>query len=144
MITSSSDGSTVQANKHVPTPTLNVLLVEDSAILAERLAELLVSCPGVVLAAVVDNEAQAIAEIRRGGIDAVVLDLHLRQGTGFGVLRAARLLEHPPAIIVLTNYDLVEYRDAAAALGARDFLDKAHEMNRLPEAISQLLQPGSN
>ena len=129
----------VQAEQHVSAQTLKVLLVEDSLVLAERLTELLVSCPGVVVAAVVDSEPLAIAEIRRGAIDVVVLDLHLRQGTGFGVLRAARLLARPPAVIVLTNYDLVEYRNAAAALGARAFFDKAHEMNRLPEAISQLV-----
>ncbi len=140
MMTTPPASLTAQGKTRAAAPTLNVLLVEDSPVLVERLAELLLSCPGVVLSAIVDNETQAIAAIRSGAIDAVILDLHLRQGTGFGVLRATRLLTHPPAVVVLTNYDLVEYRDAATALGAHAFLDKAHEMNLLPDVLRQLMQ----
>ena len=144
MTTTPPDSLTAQGDSRATAPTLNVLLVEDSPVLVERLAELLLSCPGVVLSAIVDNEAQAIAEIKSGAFDVVVLDLHLRQGTGFGVLRATRLLKGPPAVVVLTNYDLVEYRDAATALGARAFLDKAYDMNRLPDVLRQLMQPDSH
>ena len=67
---------------------LSVLLVEDSRVLAERLRETLLSVPGVQLAGTVDSEADAVAVLQRQPVDVVLLDLHLRQGTGFGVLRA--------------------------------------------------------
>ena len=67
---------------------LSVLLVEDSRVLAERLRETLLSVPGVQLAGTVDSEADAVAALQRHPVDVVLLDLHLRQGTGFGVLRA--------------------------------------------------------
>ena len=118
---------------------LSVLLVEDSRVLAERLRETLLSVPGVQLAGTVDSEADAVAALQRHPVDVLLLDLHLRQGTGFGVLRAipsdqAKKL----VVIVLTNYDLAEYRRAAAALGARHFLDKLRDFDRLPSLLQQI------
>ena len=41
-------------------------------------------------------------------------------------------------VIVLTNYDLAEYRRAAAALGATHFLDKLRDLDRLPYLLQQI------
>jgi two-component system OmpR family response regulator len=118
---------------------LSVLLVEDSRVLAERLRETLLSVPGVQLAATVDSEADAVAALQRHPVDVVLLDLHLRQGTGFGVLRAIPGSKAKDVVvIVLTNYDLAEYRRAAAALGARHFLDKLRDFDRLPTLLLQI------
>ncbi len=118
---------------------LSVLLVEDSRVLAERLRETLLSVPGVQLAGTVDSEADAVAVLQRQPVDVVLLDLHLRQGTGFGVLRAIPSRQaRKIAVIVLTNYDLAEYRRAAAALGARHFLDKLRDFERLPTLLQQI------
>ena len=118
---------------------LSVLLVEDSRVLAERLRETLLSVPGVQLAGTVDSEAEAVAALQRQPVDVVLLDLHLRQGTGFGVLRAIPSDQvRKTVVIVLTNYDLAEYRRAAAALGARHFLDKLRDFERLPTLLQQI------
>jgi DNA-binding NarL/FixJ family response regulator len=118
---------------------LSVLLVEDSRVLAERLRETLLSVPGVQLAATVDSEADAVAALQRHSVDVVLLDLHLRQGTGFGVLRSIPGSKAKNVVvIVLTNYDLAEYRRAAAALGARHFLDKLRDFDRLPSLLQQI------
>jgi|SRR5665213_2262128 len=118
---------------------LSVLLVEDSRVLAERLREALLAVPGVQLAGTVDSEAEAVAALQRQPVDVVLLDLHLRQGTGFGVLRAIPSDRvRKTVVIVLTNYDLAEYRRAAAALGARHFLDKLRDFDRLPALLQQI------
>ncbi len=118
---------------------LSVLLVEDSRVLAERLRETLLSVPGVQLTGTVDSEADAVAALQRQPVDVVLLDLHLRQGTGFGVLRAIPSDQvKKTVVIVLTNYDLAEYRRAAAALGAKHFLDKLRDFDRLPIILQQI------
>ena len=117
---------------------LKVLLVEDSPLLAERLRELLGQVPGVTLTAVVNNESSAVSAIRSGGTDAVILDLHLKQGTGFGVLRSTAGIANPPDVIVLTNYALQQYRREAQLLGVRYFLDKAREFERIPEVLREI------
>jgi two-component system OmpR family response regulator len=125
--------------KDMGSRNLSVLLVEDSRVLAERLRESLLSVPGVQLADTVDSEAEAVAALRNHSIDVLLLDLHLRQGTGFGVLRAMSPDQAKRVVvIVLTNYDLAEYRRAAAALGARHFLDKLRDIDRLPTLLQQI------
>jgi DNA-binding NarL/FixJ family response regulator len=89
----------------------------------------------------VDTERRAVAALERQPIDIVVLDLHLKEGTGFGVLRAIAGMQVKPRVIVLTNYDLPEYKQAALSLGATLYLDKARDYLRLPEIIGSWFVP---
>jgi two-component system OmpR family response regulator len=118
---------------------LSVLLVEDSRLLADRLREAILNVPGAQLAGTVDNESDAVATLNRIPIDVVLIDIHLRRGTGFGVLRAITNAPHENVVaIVLTNHDLGEYRRAATELGARHFLDKMRDLDRLPTLLKQI------
>jgi len=120
--------------------TLRVLLVEDSKVLTERLTEAIRQISDVELVGTADSEAAALAAVKRGPVDVIILDLHLKQGTGFGVMRALAANPHKPRIIVLTNYDLPEYKNAALALGATHFLDKARDYGRLPEVLHEICE----
>jgi two-component system OmpR family response regulator len=121
---------------------LKVLLVDDSTILIEKLSEAIRQIPTIDLVGTVNTEASAIAFARGQSIDVIILDLQLKQGTGFGVMRALARTASPPRILVMTNYDLPEYKDAALALGASHFLDKSRDYARLPELIQQMcLEP---
>ena len=119
---------------------LRVLLVEDSKVLTERLTEAIRQIPEVELIGTVDTEAGALAVVKRDTVDVIILDLHLKQGTGFGVMRALATTHLKPRIIVLTNYDLPEYKNAAIALGATHFLDKARDYGRLPEVLHEICE----
>lgn len=117
---------------------LRVLLVEDSALLCDRIAEIVDGIQGVELTATAGSEAGAIEILSKGNIDVVILDLQLRNGTGFGVMRGMRTLTRPPEIVVFTNFALATYRDNAIALGARHFLDKSRDYERLPFVLREL------
>ena len=119
---------------------LRVLLVEDSKVLTERLTEAIRQIPEVDLIGTADTEAGALAAVKRESVDVIILDLHLKQGTGFGVMRALAATQLRPRIIVLTNYDLPEYKNAAIALGATHFLDKARDYGRLPEVLHEMCE----
>jgi DNA-binding NarL/FixJ family response regulator len=119
---------------------LRVLLVEDSKVLTERLTEAIRQIPEVELIGTADTEAGALAAVKRDAVDVIILDLHLKQGTGFGVMRALATTQLKPRIIVLTNYDLPEYKNAAIALGATHFLDKARDYGRLPEVLHEICE----
>ncbi|HME37572.1 MAG TPA: response regulator [Steroidobacteraceae bacterium] len=119
---------------------MRVLLVEDSKVLTERLTEAIRQIPDVELIGTADTEAAAIASAKRDSVDVIILDLHLRQGTGFGVMRALTMAQLKPQVIVLTNYDLPEYKNAAIALGATHFLDKARDYGRLPEVLHEICE----
>lgn len=119
---------------------LRVLLVEDSKVLTDRLAEVIQQIPEVELIGAVDTESAARAAVQQNHVDIMILDLHLKQGNGFGVLRALAKAPHSPFVVVLTNYDLPEYKDAALALGAAHFMDKARGYDQLPDVLQQLIE----
>jgi two-component system, OmpR family, response regulator len=117
---------------------LRVLLVEDSSLLAARLIELIRCLPDVGLIDTVETEADAVSRVAASTPDVLILDLHLRAGSGFGVLRtlARRFAKRRPKVIILTNFGLAEYRREAEAFGVEAFLDKSREYFRLPTLLS--------
>ena len=120
-------------------PSLRVLLAEDSTLLAARLTELIRRLPDVELVATVDSEADAVSQVASETPDVLILDLHLRSGSGFGVLRAlarARATSRRPKIVILTNFGLPEYRREAEAFGVEAFLDKSRDYFRLPSLLT--------
>ena len=119
-------------------PDLRVLLVEDSPVICGLITEIINEVPGVKVAESVESERAAIEAVGRLDVDVVILDLQLREGTGFGVLRAMRDMPKKPVAVVLTNFALRSYREAAIALGARDFLDKSRDYDRLPAILSEI------
>jgi len=116
--------------------TVRVLLVEDSRVLAERMRETLATLDDVEVVASVTDESAAVAAVRDNQVDVIVLDLQLREGTGFGVME--RLGKSRPLVIVFTNYMLPEYQRLANALGVEYFLNKSRDYERLPEIIQEI------
>ena len=129
MVSSSSHGARV---------LFRVLIVEDSKVLIERLREAFATLDNVEVVGAVDEEAAAVEAVRSGEVDAIVLDLQLRSGTGFGVVQ--RLGTERPTIIVFTNYVLPEYERRAKDLGIQYFLNKSADYERLPQLVQELEQ----
>ena len=107
--------------------------------MAARLAEVVHGMPEIELIGVVDSESAALSEIQKRRVHIVVLDLHLKQGTGFGILRAVNNLRNKPRVLVFTNHDSAEYENNAILLGADVFLDKARDFDRLAEVLKRLV-----
>jgi DNA-binding NarL/FixJ family response regulator len=81
---------------------------------------------------------QAIAAILAAPPDAVVLDLHLDEGSGFDVMKALQKSAPHIAVYVLTNFPSEPHRRKAESLGARGFFDKSGKLGRLGEALAAL------
>jgi two-component system OmpR family response regulator len=124
------------------TVTLQVLVVEDSALVCDRIAEIVDSVPGVEVSDRVDSEFDALSALERGDIDIVILDLQLRAGTGFGILRRLQNRSDRPVVVVFTNFAVPTYRERARQLGAEYFLDKLLDLDKLPKVLAALAQPG--
>ena len=127
-----------QRNMDTDAP-LRVLLVEDSPLIRERLAESIAEPGQIEIVGQADSEQAAIGMFASARWDVMVLDLQLRNGTGLGVLRAL-VSRRPPdvKVIVLTNYAFPQYRAKSLALGADYFFDKAHEYHRVREVLDTL------
>jgi DNA-binding NarL/FixJ family response regulator len=79
---------------------------------------------------------QAVRAILADCPDAVVLDIHLAEGSGFDVLKALQKSAPQVAVYVLTNFPIEPYRRKAKQLGARGFFDKSGELGRLRDALA--------
>ncbi len=137
-------GDTVPLKKNVQAQRpLQVFLVEDEAFMRERVIEKLAASRAKIVD-YADSAAAAIAKLRELPCDVVILDLELRQGTGFHVLREVRGNGNSrPWIIVFTNFADAHFRKQTIALGADFFVDKAQGLDRLGEIIEGLPLPNS-
>jgi len=120
---------------------LRVFLVEDSPVIRERLTETISSIEHVEVAGFAETEADAIAGLKAAPYDAVVLDLQLKEGHGFNVLKALRKDAAKPrvTVLVLTNYATQQYRGRSMEFGADYFFDKSREYDRLCEVLEELV-----
>ena len=117
---------------------LRVALVEDSALVRERLRALLATVPEVTVEGEYEDAPCAIDGIRHTRPDVVLLDIKLRASTGMEVLKAVRREWPEVKIIVLTNYAEPQYRKSYLENGAYRFLDKTHQFEQIRGLLLEL------
>ena len=61
----------------------------------------------------------------------MIVDVFLAQGSGLGVLKAAREHEKPTKLVVLSNYATTDMRRKCIELGADRVFDKSNEIDAL-------------
>ncbi|MCY7389409.1 MAG: response regulator transcription factor [Burkholderiales bacterium] len=114
-------------------PVLRVYLVEDSPHVRDLLLDFL-NIPGEMqIVGDADTEAGAVAAILADPVDAVIVDLKLREGSGMAVIEKLRRadLNPQPKIIVFTNHPFPEIRKRAMQLGADYFFDKSADYDSM-------------
>ena len=117
---------------------MEIFLVEDSAPVRARLAEMLGAIPGASVVGEAERADAAIREILATRPDVVVLDLSLEGGTsGFEVLRAVCREAPEIDIYMLSNFTAHPYRELAERLGARAFFDKSRELECVRALITE-------
>ena len=125
----------------VATPT-RVLVVEDSDLVRLRLRALLSEIPEVAILAEAATAEEAVRLLPDWEADVMILDLHLPDSSGLGVLRAAKALPRPPRVIVLTDFGYDMLRQRCLAEGADRFLEKSSEFHLLPDVLDELRRAG--
>jgi len=115
-----------------------VYIVDDSQAIRTRLGHLLGSMGGVTVVGEAGSATEAVAGILRARPDSVLLDLNLMGSTGIDVMRKVR--SHAPEVvfIVLTNHPEPQYREACLDAGARYFLDKSCDLEKVPGVIAEI------
>jgi DNA-binding NarL/FixJ family response regulator len=106
---------------------LKVLIVDDSAIVRDRLREALSDVGGVEIAGEAADAVEGVRLAREIAPRLVILDIHMPGGSGIDVLH--RIKEHAPGTIVVmfTNFSGEQYRKTCMSAGADYFCDKSME-----------------
>ena len=117
---------------------MRVLIADDSDAIVERLAVLMAEMEGIELVGRAGTVGDASRSIRQLEPDVVILDLHMPGGSGFDVLAGLKADGRAPVVIVLTNHPHPQYRDRCLQSGARFFLDKSTEFEKVVEILGDL------
>jgi len=114
---------------------IRTLIVDDNARFRRRVKEFLASEPDIEVIGQAADGREAILEARELQPDLVLMDVRM---PGINGLEATRQLkdEMPKLkVIILTIYDLQEYREAALASGASGYVVKKSLIEELLPAI---------
>lgn len=120
---------------------MRILLVEDDPSLGEGLRTALRRAAYAV--DWLQDGASALAAIRAGGIDLVVLDLGLPRKDGLEVIREARRAGATVPILVLSARERAADRMLGLDLGADDYVGKPFDNGELLARVRALLRRSS-
>lgn len=119
----------------MPDATLNVLLVEDEAVLRQHLQQL-IEFWGYRVTSVVSAE-EALVAMERQLPEIVITDLLLPGISGLAVLEFARQCRPAPPVLVITGHVSLDGAIEALKLGAYDYLVKPITAPELRAALDR-------
>ena len=120
---------------------LRILLAEDNAV-NQEVATAMLRKRGHEIT-VVDNGAKAVAAVRTGAFDVVLMDIHMPEMDGLAATAAIRALPGRAAlpIIALTADALTGERERCLAAGMNGYLSKPFKSHELFAAVEGLEPP---
>ena len=119
---------------------LTIFIVEDSPAVMQRLVEEVGEIPNARVVGSADAVSSALEGVRAARPRVLILDVQLRGGSCFRLLKEMRVagLHRPEAVIIVTNYPNDDYRTASRACGVEHFFDKASEFHKVREVLLQM------
>ncbi|GAA3286433.1 MULTISPECIES: response regulator [Dactylosporangium] len=103
---------------------IRVLVADDEWMVRAMLRTILEADGDIAVVAEAADGAEVVALAKRHRPDVTVVDIRMPGTDGLTATRALRRLPHPPAVVVLTTFDIDEYVRAALRYGAVGFLLK--------------------
>jgi CheY-like chemotaxis protein len=113
--------------------TLKTYIVEDNKVIRDNLISALEELVPVKVVGTADDENTAVQwlAVKDNDADLVIIDIFLREGSGLGVLRAAKDMPPRQSLVVLSNYATPDMRRKCMELGASRVFDKSNEIDDL-------------
>ena len=112
------------------------LIVDDDARLRRCIRDLLASAPEIEVVGEATNGSEALDKVRYLHPDLVLMDVRLPGCNGLDTTAQVKREMPRVQVIILTTYDLPEYRDAAIDSGASGYVVK----HTLPEVLLPMIR----
>jgi DNA-binding NarL/FixJ family response regulator len=117
------------------TQRIRVLCVDDHPIVREGLTSIVALQPDMEIVGAAESGAQALRIFRETHPDVTLIDLRLRDTTGFDLIRAILSLSPDARTIVLTSFEGDADIERALAAGAKGYVVKGMVREELLNAI---------
>lgn len=122
---------------------IKILLADDEDLVRSGLRTILSSADDIEVVAETDDGLYVADLARQHRPNVVLLDIRMRTADGLSALRRLRALPDPPAVAMLTTFDVDEYVQEALRIGANGFLLKDTEPDQLIKAVRDLARGGA-
>lgn len=118
---------------------MKVLIVDDSAIVLERLVTLLTALPDIEIVGQARNTKEAKRLVPQLRPDVVILDIQMPGGSGIKLLQQLKQEPACPLVLMITGSSFPQYRKKCLAAGADYFFDKSTEFEQLLDTLCNLI-----
>lgn len=120
---------------------MKIILLDDHKIFGQSLKILLEEEETIEICDYISNIDDFLGKIDQYDYDILLIDINLKEEiTGLDLIRNILSQNPKEKIIVLTSYDLANYKDIAFGLGVKDFINKSIERDDLLRRIKNVYQ----
>ncbi|MBI1936888.1 MAG: response regulator transcription factor [Ignavibacteriales bacterium] len=123
---------------------LQVAIVDDSAIIRDRIADKISTIDGTEVAWLAEDLQDSFAAFRESSADAIILDIQLPSGSGIEFLEHVKQANKNVVVIMLTNYPINQFRKRCFDSGADYFFDKSTEFDKVFCVLRSLADKSEN
>lgn len=116
-----------------------IYIVEDSAIIRGRILSLLAKIKGIEIVGLSGEFQESYDEIKKLKPDILILDIRIIGGSGIDLLGDIKDLLPAMSVIVFTNYQYPQYKKKCMDLGAKYYLDKSKDFDKIGNIVNQML-----
>jgi DNA-binding NarL/FixJ family response regulator len=117
---------------------IRVLVCDDHLIVRQGIKQILADAADIALAGEAGNGPEAVARVRAGGIDVVLLDIAMPQRDGLDVLKQLKAEFPKLPVLMLSTYPDRQYAVRSLKLGAAGYLNKSADSEQMIEAIRKV------
>lgn len=121
---------------------VRVLICDDHQIVRQGIKQILADASDIEPAGEAANGPDAVAQVRSGGIDVVLLDIAMPQRDGLDVLKQLKSEFPKLPVLMLSTYPDRQYAVRSLKLGAAGYLNKSADSEQLIDAIRKVARGG--
>jgi len=119
---------------------MNLLIIEDSPLIVERIQNIVSKFNEISVIGSVDTVKEAEEKILGMKPDVIILDIHLQDGSGLGLQYLISSKGLDIKTVILTNYSSPILQEKSFEMGAKYFLDKSNDFEKLSDVLNEIIK----